>query len=227
MKKAFFIAGSLFALLACNQSGQQGSADKANDTASHSAHGEHTTGSDTNHNSNAAASGQTMMSLMEKNMDEMENARSLGSTDKDFAFLMKIHHMGAVEMARQQIAQGTNQQLKDMAQKMIDDQQREISELDTFLSANNTQTNSASDKSSPFYDRVMKEMNDMKMDHNNHSDSIDQQFVQMMIPHHQGGVAMADLYLKTGAQDQKLKSIANKIKTEQQKEIQQMQALNK
>jgi|GEM_PF-801019 len=228
MKKAFFIAGSFFALMACNQSGQQGSGNNANDTASHSAHNGNTSGDSTNQGgTSTTTSGQSMMSLMQKNMDEMKNARSLGSTDKDFAFLMKIHHMGAVEMARMQIAQGTNQQLKDMAQKMIDDQQREISELDAFLSANNTQTNSASDKSSPFYDRVMKEMDGMKMDHSSHSGSVDQQFVQMMIPHHQGGIAMADLYLKTGAQDQKLKTIANKIKTEQQKEIQQMQALNK
>ena len=156
-------------------------------------------------------------------MDQMKEMRSLGSNDKDFAAMMKIHHMGATEMARLQVAQGTNQQVKDMAQKMLSDQQKEIGQLDAFLN-NNNQNSVGQEKSSPFYDRVMKEMKSMKMDDMNHSGSIDQQFVQMMIPHHQGGIAMANLYLENGAQDQTLKSIANKIKTDQQKEIQQMQA---
>lgn len=221
MKKAFYVAGAFSLLLACNQSEQQGSTNTTSDTASHSTHNNDTAGTAGN-SGTGNQSGQSMMDLMEKNMDQMKEVESLGSNDKDFAAMMKIHHMGALEMARQQIAQGTDQQVKDMAQKMLASQQQEISELDAFLAGSN-QNSAATEKKSPFHERVMKEMDDLKMDNGNHSGSIDQQFIQMMIPHHQGGVAMADLYLKTGAQDQKLKAMANKIKTDQQKEIQQMQ----
>ena len=206
-------------LIACD-SGQQNTDNNVSDTASHSAHQDSTA----NQGSGSGdMSGQSMMSLMERNMDQMKEVRSLGSSDKDFASMMKIHHMGATEMARLQLAQGTDQQVKDMAQRMMDEQQREIGELDAFL-ARDDHNSAGQNQNSPFYDRVMKEMDKLKMDDANHSGSVDQQFVQMMIPHHQGGIAMADLYLKTGAQDQKLKAMAGKIKTDQQKEIQQLQA---
>jgi uncharacterized protein (DUF305 family) len=224
MKKAIFPAGIFFLLMACNQSEQQTTNNNVSDTASHDAH----TGNSTSAGANRAggsneATRQSMMELMEKNMDQMKEVRSLGSTDKDFASMMKIHHMGATEMARLQLAQGTDQQVKDMAQRMLDNQQKEIRDMDAFL-ANDNHNSAGQSKSSPFYDRVMKEMDRMKMDNGDHSGSTDQQFVQMMIPHHQGGVAMANLYLKTSGQDQKLKALANSIKTDQQKEIQQMQA---
>jgi uncharacterized protein (DUF305 family) len=215
MKKTSFIAGSLFLLVACNQSEQQNTGTEVSDTASHR----------TNHTANdsSAAGGLSMMDLMDRNMDQMAEMRSLGSNDKDFASLMKIHHTGALEMARLQVARGTDPQVKEMAQKMIGEQQREISELDAFLSGN-SQNSAGNEKNSAFYDRVMKDMKDMDMDDMDHSGSIDQQFVQLMIPHHQGAITMADQYLKSGAQDEKLKAVANTIKTDQQKEIQQMQA---
>jgi uncharacterized protein (DUF305 family) len=225
MKKTIAIAGIVFTFIACNQSEQQGTGNNASDTASHSAHDGNGTGTGTTgNNQSGTASNRSMMSIMETNMDQMKEVESLGSNDKDFAAMMKIHHMGATEMAQLQLAQGTDPQLKSMAQRMIDEQQREMQQLDAFLSNNNNQNSAASDKSSPFYDRVMKEMDNMKMDDMNHSGVADLQFVQLMIPHHQGGIAMADLYLKNGAKDQNLKAIANKIKTDQQKEIQQMQA---
>jgi uncharacterized protein (DUF305 family) len=49
-----------------------------------------------------------------------------------------------------------------------------------------------------------------------------QHFIAMMIPHHEGAVAMADLALSR-AQHPELKKLAEAIKTTQTKEIQQMQ----
>lgn len=223
MKKTFFLAGVLFVFVACNQSEQQSGENAASDTASHSAHNNMTgdgtaSGTDTSH-----MAGQSMMDLMKNNMKQMEEVRSLGSNDKDFAALMKIHHTGALEMARLQVARGTDPQVKDMAQKMIGEQQKEIGELDAFLSTSH-QNSAGTEKNSVFYDRAIKEMDDMDMDDMDHAASIDQQFVQMMIPHHQGAIMMADEYLKAGAQNEKLKAMANTIKADQQKEIQQMQA---
>lgn len=100
---------------------------------------------------------------------------------------------------------------------MIDDQQREIAELNTFLSGH--QAHGGGDA---FYKESMTQMNNMKMDMSQ-SGSIDQQFAQMMIPHHQGGIDMARAYLKSGAHEEKLKTMANNIVREQQKEIQQLQ----
>jgi len=183
------------------------------------------TGTDTSaaHHSDAPAdtantgSSKSMMSMMQANMDQMKANPTTGNPDNDFAALMKIHHMGALEMAQVEVAQGTDPEVKQMAQKMISDQQKEIAELNTFLSGH-----SAHGGGDAFYKDVMGHMNSMKMDMD-HSSSIDKQFVQMMIPHHQGAIDMAKAYLKTGAHEAKLKTMANNIISAQQKEIKQLQ----
>lgn len=50
----------------------------------------------------------------------------------------------------------------------------------------------------------------------------DQHFIVMMIPHHEGAIAMADLALKR-AQHPEIKKLAENIKISQSREIQQMQ----
>lgn len=52
---------------------------------------------------------------------------------------------------------------------------------------------------------------------------VDQHFIQMMIPHHQGAIDMANLAL-TKATHPELKQLAEAIKTSQSKEIQEMKA---
>ena len=112
--------------------------------------------------------------------------------------------------------------MKQMAQKMIDEQQKEVAELNTFLSGH-----SAHGGGDAFHKEVMSQMSTMKMDMN-HSGSVDKQFAQMMIPHHQGAIDMAKSYIKSGAHEEKLKTMANKIIADQQKEIGELQAwLNK
>ncbi|BBD60074.1 hypothetical protein NIES2109_28670 [Nostoc sp. HK-01] len=52
---------------------------------------------------------------------------------------------------------------------------------------------------------------------------VDQHFIEMMIPHHQGAVEMADLALQK-AQHPELKKLATAIKADQNQEIDQMKA---
>jgi len=56
-------------------------------------------------------------------------------------------------------------------------------------------------------------MRNMKMTNN-----IDHDFATMMIPHHESAIDMAEAILKHG-KDQEIKSIAEKIKADSQKEI--------
>ena len=63
----------------------------------------------------------------------MQGLKLSGDTDKDFAMMMKMHHQQAIEMAKVEMQSGKSAQLKAMAQKMIDDQSKEIGELDAWL----------------------------------------------------------------------------------------------
>lgn len=56
-----------------------------------------------------------------------------GNQDRDFARMMIVHHQGAIDMARKQIAQGSDARLREMAREIIAAQEREISELNAFL----------------------------------------------------------------------------------------------
>ncbi len=100
---------------------------------------------------------------------------------------------------------------------MIDDQQKEVSEFNTFLSGHN-----AHGGGDAFFKEVMIKMNNMKMDMDQ-SGSVDKQFAQMMIPHHQSAIDMSNAYINSGAHEEKLKIMANNIISSQKKEIKELQ----
>ena len=214
MKRILLITG-LAAFISCNESSKTAETDT--DSTNVTAH--ETTSDNTAHSMDTTTmSGMSMMTIMQKNMDQMKAMPSTGSPDNDFASMMKTHHMGAVEMVQLELAKGTNTEMKQMAQKMLDEQQKEVAELNSFLSAHD-----AHGGGETFHKEVMSQMNNMKMDMD-HSGSIDKQFAQMMIPHHQGAIDMSNAYLKSGAHEEKLKNMAKKIISDQQKEIEELQA---
>lgn len=56
-----------------------------------------------------------------------------GDADKDFARMMIPHHQGAVDMAKVEIQYGKDPELRKMAEKMVKDQEKEISDLQKWL----------------------------------------------------------------------------------------------
>jgi uncharacterized protein (DUF305 family) len=76
------------------------------------------------------------MNHMEK-MDQMADIQVItGDIDNDFATLMIFHHNSAIENAEAYLLYGTDNDLKEMAKKMIDDQKAEIQVLSEWLKAN-------------------------------------------------------------------------------------------
>ena len=59
-----------------------------------------------------------------------------GNPDVDFRTHMIPHHQGAVEMAKVALKHAKNPETKRMAQKIIDDQEREIAEMQDWLKKN-------------------------------------------------------------------------------------------
>lgn len=74
-----------------------------------------------------------LMSSMSKMHAEMEAMKMSGDMDHDFVMMMRTHHMGAIEMAKVEMARGKDKQIKQMASKMIDDQTKEIAKLDKWM----------------------------------------------------------------------------------------------
>jgi len=164
-----------------------------------------------------------MQSGMDKMMTDMHQMEMTGNIDNDFAMMMKSHHQAAVDMSEVELESGKDDELKKMAQKIIDSQKSEINELQAFLDNHkNLEKN---------YDPAMKEQGFSKMMDQNmmmmmdmpkmeENSSTDKQYTLMMIPHHQGAVKMAEGYVQFG-KDSGLISMAKKIIADQNIEIEQ------
>ncbi|WP_426212116.1 DUF305 domain-containing protein [Massilia sp. TWP1-3-3] len=74
-----------------------------------------------------------LMAAMQKMHTEMEAMKMSGDMDHDFAMMMRGHHQGAIDMAKLELAHGKDKQIKQMAQKMIADQTKEIARLDKWM----------------------------------------------------------------------------------------------
>lgn len=77
--------------------------------------------------------GMDMKAMMKDMNDQMANMPMSADPDVDFARMMRIHHVGAVDMAKAQLRDGKNPQMRKMAQDIIAAQNKEIAIFDKFL----------------------------------------------------------------------------------------------
>jgi Cu/Ag efflux protein CusF len=61
--------------------------------------------------------------------DRFKDMKLAGDPDKDFAALLIAHHEDLIFLARTQLEHGADEQLRGVAQKIIDEQQKQIAEL--------------------------------------------------------------------------------------------------
>lgn len=206
--KFFMLISFTVAIAACNSNSN--SSENQSDTVNHAAH--NTTSGD-----NAAGQNhmKAMHDAMNNSMQQMHSMKPTGDPDYDFAMMMKHHHQGAIDMAKAEVAGGTDETMKAIAQKLIEEQQNENARFDQFMQGKQPTGNS------DYGQRVMgmmTPMSDIKME----SGSLDAMFASMMIPHHQDAVKMAQEYVNLG-KNAEMKQIAQSIIKSQPKEIQEFQ----
>ena len=77
-----------------------------------------------------------MMDVMEKMRNWKDIQVLTGDADSDFAELMIIHHQQATDNAQSILHHGHHDDVKEMAQMMIEDQNKEITDLTAWLKSN-------------------------------------------------------------------------------------------
>ncbi len=156
-----------------------------------------------------------MMDTMHAMMDGMEGMPMTNDPEVDFVKMMIMHHQGAISMATLELQAGKNDSLKRTAQKIINEQQSEIQELNTILSTL-TVDNSDPEFSKEQMDNMTKmgKTADVQLITGN----IDNDFATLMIVHHQSAIDNAYSYLHHG-NNEEIKTMASDMISAQNEEI--------
>lgn len=147
--------------------------------------------------------------------------------DISFATDMIPHHGQAIEMADMALKQASNAQVKQLARQIKSAQDPEISAMTGWLKDWGAAVPSASMSSMTMSGMSMNGMMsaaDMNQLAAANAAAFDKLWLQMMIKHHQGAIAMAKTELATG-QYPPAKALAQSISDSQAEEIATMQGL--
>ena len=77
-----------------------------------------------------------MHMAMEEMQKKMSAMTMTGKADTDFAMMMVVHHQGAIDMAKAELASGKNPEMRKTAEKVIAAQTKEIAQLEAWLKKN-------------------------------------------------------------------------------------------
>lgn len=79
---------------------------------------------------------EQLRSATEGTMEQLQQEQLNGDADHDFAHILILHHQDAIEMANVELQHGQNQQVKEIAQKIVDNNKQQIAELQTWTQNN-------------------------------------------------------------------------------------------
>ncbi len=147
---------------------------------------------------------------------------TIASADITFAQNMTVHHSQAVEMATYLYERTNDAGLKTIAYDIMLSQQGQIGMMQGWLELWNQPATAPLGAMQQMMGMATQEqVNALKT---LPSPELEKQFLELMIRHHQGGVAMAQEELQKGSQPN-VKRLADNIVKGQQAEIEYMQGL--
>jgi len=168
---------------------------------------------------------ESILSVMKK---EMEAAPKTGDPTLDFLYEMIPHHEAAVSMAENLLSYGEGLEVKKLAMTIMRDQIEGIQRMKTLLDQlkNNPQVDKAKETAYlKIYNDDYKQMMN-KMSKVEPTGSVDKDFLEQMIAHHEGAVKMATNILNY-TNNEELREIATHMISGQQRQLEEMKRLLK
>ena len=168
---------------------------------------------------------KTIFNNMKKAMNTAPNTDNY---NLNFVLEMTPHHEGGINMAKAIVKYGSNPEVKKIAENIITSQEAQIPIMKEL--ASKFEKEKPSDKQNN--KNYINEYNKVKETMFNQMESVtitndaDVNFLQQMIYHHEGAIAMANNILKY-TKDPELKKLAENIVSSQSKGVKEMRALLK
>ena len=161
-----------------------------------------------------------MMSLMHQMDERMEEVSMNADPDVVFANMMVVHHQGAIDMANEELAHGDDAELRALAEKIKTDQQKEIGDLQSFLST--YEPDQGMDHA--FHEEMMASMEKASQaaDLRLLTGDTDRDFAELMVVHHQAAIEDARSVMEHGTSPE-IKQTAHHIINAQMAEIKELQ----
>lgn len=153
-----------------------------------------------------------------------------GNVDKDFIANMIPHHQGAIDSAKMILEYSSNKDVRNIAQNIINAQEKEIAEFTALLDDNKLTNTQISDEDYAKFvadeKNAMNEMMNKMMAVTKTRDlkTADYTFILAMKYHHEGAVN-ASKQILAYTNDPTIKKIAQQIISDQDKEIQEFDKL--
>ncbi|WP_227494378.1 DUF305 domain-containing protein [Ramlibacter pallidus] len=88
------------------------------------------------HGSMAGTPSYQMHQHMMGGMQQMQSMPLSGNVDKDFVRMMRMHHLQGIQMSQMELQRGSSPEVRQMAQKIIEQQQAEVRQFDEWLRRN-------------------------------------------------------------------------------------------
>lgn len=152
----------------------------------------------------------------------MDRGDSSSSKDMDGAFVSQMipHHESAIEMAELAKERGQHPEIIQLANSIVRSQSSEVEGLNGMQDRLSGDSMINEDPGDLGMDESMMGMN-MDMEALGTAKPFDREFIDQMIPHHQGAIRMARVVLQDG-EDQEVKDLAMQIVDAQTAEIEVM-----
>lgn len=156
--------------------------------------------------------------------DDGDDSRTAGNeTDAAFIADMTAHHEGAIEMARIAQYRAEHREIRDLADDIIAAQEGEISAMKAIRDAMHDMGEHGGGHLGMSESEMGMDMDAADLEP---AKPFDRAFIDAMVPHHEGAVAMAKRLLESGEQP-RLRNMAQDIVDAQTKEIAQMREWRK
>lgn len=153
----------------------------------------------------------------ERRMNEAMSAAVGTDTGDNWAKKMVVHHQGAIDMSEVVLQQNPRPDVAEMARMTIEKQRKEIEDIRSLF-----KTGAPNQQSADIYRDATMAMH-QGMQAATGADA-SETFLQKMLEHHKGAVAMSDIALQNGVAG-RLREQVQKTRDDQQKEVLMVEAM--